>query len=83
MGDSITYLGTRREAMAALRTDHDLRARVERDIQELQSRADRLIQRQRAAVVAIAVALRERRHLTGEAVRAIFLAHVAPLLNPL
>jgi hypothetical protein len=43
-----------------------LRDRDERDLQDLERGANHLISRRRKAVVAVAAALRERRHLSGE-----------------
>jgi hypothetical protein len=75
MGSTITYLGDQRDAMSAVRTDPAFRARVERELKSLQKRADILIRKHRAAVVAIADALRERRYLSGETAQAIFKGH--------
>jgi cell division protease FtsH len=55
----------------------ELRGAVERDLQRLQRRADRLVVRHRRAVEAIAEALADRRHLTGDEVRALFGANRA------
>jgi cell division protease FtsH len=75
MGETIAYLAPHQEVLEAIRADLTLRDRVERDLQDLQRRADRLIRRQRKAVVAVATALVERRHLSGDAVREIFEAN--------
>jgi cell division protease FtsH len=72
MGDEIVYLGKPKDALDAIRTDLALRNRVERDLQDLQQRADGLVRRHRRAVIQVALALRDRRHLSGGAVREIF-----------
>lgn len=78
MGDTIAFLAEPDAALEALRYDAALLSRVERDLQDLQRRADDLVRHHRPAVIAIATALRERRHLSGEAVREIFLKHAVP-----
>jgi cell division protease FtsH len=77
MGETIAYVAPHQEVLEAIRADLGLRARVERDLQDLQRRAVGLIRRQRTAVVAVATALVERRHLSGDAVREIFDANTA------
>ncbi|MBR0793054.1 AAA family ATPase [Bradyrhizobium manausense] len=72
LGGTATYLTPRNEAIDTLRLDYALRARVDADLATLQKRADALILRHRAAVLAVAEALRAKRYLTGDAVRAIF-----------
>jgi hypothetical protein len=54
-----------------------LRARVERDLQDLQQRAKGLVRRHRRLVIQLALALRDRRHLSGGDVREIFEASTA------
>lgn len=75
LGGAATYLASPREAIEALRFDYALRARVDADLARLQKRADALIGRHRAALLAVADALRARRYLAGDAIRAIFDAH--------
>jgi cell division protease FtsH len=77
MGETIAYLASHQEVLEAIRADLGLRARVERDLQNLQRRAEQLIRRHRKAVVAVATALRDRRHLSGDRVREIFEANAA------
>jgi cell division protease FtsH len=72
MGDEIVHLGRGDELLGVLRGDPSLRQSVERDLRRLEARADDLIRAHRGAVVAIARALREKRRLSGDAVRAIF-----------
>jgi hypothetical protein len=59
----------------AIPADRLLRALVKRDLQELQMRAHELIRRQRKALIAVALALVERRYLSGEAIGEIFEAN--------
>jgi cell division protease FtsH len=66
------------EEMEAIRYGPALRDRVEADLPRLQRRADALIRKHRDAVVAIAKALRAKRHLRGDAMRAIFEKHRRP-----
>ena len=54
----------------AIRADCRLRARVERDLRQLQIRAHEL--RQREALIAVELGLVERRYLCGEAIGEIF-----------
>ncbi|MHC2278085.1 cell division protease FtsH [Bradyrhizobium diazoefficiens] len=72
LGSTVSYLGTRREVVEAVRYDGSLRALVEADLQRLQARADKVAETHREVVVAVAKALQRRRHLSGNAVRAIF-----------
>jgi ATP-dependent Zn protease len=69
---SPTYLGPAREAIETLQLDYALRARVDADLIRLQKRADALIVKHRRTVLAVAEALRQRRYLTGDAIRGIF-----------
>jgi arsenate reductase (glutaredoxin) len=71
----VTYLGSRKDVLEAVRYDGVLRLLVEADLQRLQARADRIVEAHRDAIVAVARALQGRRHLTGDAVRVIFDAH--------
>lgn len=72
LGSTVSYLCTRREVVEAVRYDGSLRALVEADLQRLQARADKVAETHREVVVAVAKALQRRRHLSGNAVRAIF-----------
>jgi ATP-dependent Zn protease len=74
LGGTIAYLVPQLEALTIMRADRGLRARVEKDLRKIQDRADDLVGRHRDAIVAVAEALRERRHLSGDAIRAIFAA---------
>ncbi|MEY9403647.1 cell division protease FtsH [Bradyrhizobium japonicum] len=75
LGENVTYLGSRRDALEAVRYDGALRLLVEADLQRLQARADKVVEAHREAVVAVAKALQRRRHMSGDVVRAIFDAH--------
>jgi hypothetical protein len=66
---------SRGRCVVGVAADVGIRDRVERDLQDLQRRADWLIRRQRKAVVAVATALVERRYLSRDAVREIFEAN--------
>jgi hypothetical protein len=59
----------------AIRADRLLRALVERDQHQLQTRAHEPIGRQRKALIAVAIAPVERRYLSGEAIGEIFEAN--------
>lgn len=75
LGETMVYLTPHERALEAVRTDPVLRFRVERDLQRLQRRADALVHRHRAGILAVAEALRARRHLAGDTVRRIVAAH--------
>lgn len=75
LGDTISFHGSHREVLEAARCDRSLREVVEADLQRLQKRAEDIVKRHRAALLAIAEALRDRRHLGGDRLRAIFDAH--------
>lgn len=75
VGGTVAFLGSRKDALEAVRYDRSLREVVEADLQRLQQRADKIVDKYRDAVIAVAKALQRRRHLSGDAVRAIFSAH--------
>lgn len=75
VGGTVAFLGSRKDALEAVRYDRSLRDVVEADLQRLQERADGIVDKHREAVIAVAKALQRRRHLSGDAVRAIFDAH--------
>ncbi|NYG44815.1 hypothetical protein GGD67_002263 [Bradyrhizobium sp. IAR9] len=75
VGGTVAFLGSRKDALEAVRYDRSLREVVEADLQRLQERADKIVDRYREAVIAVAKALQRRRHLSGDAVRTIFDAH--------
>jgi cell division protease FtsH len=71
LGDTLTYITSFKEALAAVRSDRELRSKVERHMQALQGRAEEIVHRHRDAIVAVADRLRIRRQLSGEEVRRI------------
>jgi ATP-dependent Zn protease len=73
----IAFQGRPNEVAEAIRYDRQLRDEVEADLQRLQKRADDLIAKHRGAVLAIADALRTRRHVDGKELRRIFDAAAA------
>lgn len=75
VGGTIAFLGSRKDALEAVRYDRSLRDVVEADLQRLQERADKVVDTHREAVLAVAKALQRRRHLSGDAVHTIFAAH--------
>ncbi|MET4524065.1 AAA family ATPase [Bradyrhizobium sp. JR18.2] len=75
LGDGLAYLGDPASATQALRFDPKLRAAVDRDLATLHARAVEIVRSHRAALDAIATALVERRHLSGDEVRRIFAKH--------
>ncbi|MET4260009.1 cell division protease FtsH [Bradyrhizobium sp. S3.12.5] len=75
LGDGLAYLGDPASAMQALRFDPKLKAAVDRDLATLHARAVEIVRRHRKALDAIATALVERRHLSGDEVRRIFAKH--------
>jgi cell division protease FtsH len=72
LGDTLTYTVSYQEALAAVRADHELRARVEQHMRTLQARADEIVRRHRDAITAVADQLRIRRQLSGEEISRIF-----------
>lgn len=75
MGDTIAYMAPASQVIHAMNLDPRLQARVERDLQALQKRADDLIHKHKNAVEAIAMALRDRRHLSEGTIRQLFAGH--------
>ncbi|MHC2462424.1 AAA family ATPase [Bradyrhizobium embrapense] len=72
LGGELSFTADQHRALKAVSRDAALRQRVEADLVRLEKEAERLVRRNRRAIVAIADALAETRHLTGEAVRALF-----------
>jgi cell division protease FtsH len=72
LGDGLAYLGDAKAVAETLRVDRILRDTVNADLARLQARAVDILRTHRAALDGIALALAERRHLTGDQVRAIF-----------
>lgn len=75
LGGQLTYLGGVDAAADLLRADPKLRAAVGCDLARLHARAVAIVRRHRAALDAIAAALVERRHLSGDEARQIFARH--------
>jgi len=71
LGDTLTYLVSHRDALAAVRADQRLRNRVEQHLRILQARADEIVHKHRDTILAVADRLQTRRQLSGEAVRRI------------
>jgi cell division protease FtsH len=72
LGDTLTYIASHRDALAAVRADRKLRSKVEQHLRTLQTRADEIVLSNRDAIVAVADLLRIRRQLSGEEIRRIF-----------
>lgn len=72
LGGELAFTSDHRRVLKAVSRDKVLRRRVEADLVRLEKRAERLVQRNRRAILAIADALAETRHLTGEAIRILF-----------
>jgi cell division protease FtsH len=68
MGEDLVYLGTGNELLRELALDPVLRGRVARHLRELEARADRLVEDNRGAILAVAERLAAKRFLTGEEV---------------
>ncbi|GKQ53560.1 AAA family ATPase [Bradyrhizobium sp. Ce-3] len=66
LGDTLAYTTSHGDALKAVRDDPDLRFKVERHLQILQSRTQEIVRRHRDAIVAVADRLRERRRLSRE-----------------
>ncbi|UPJ55284.1 AAA family ATPase [Bradyrhizobium sp. 192] len=75
LGDELTFTSDHHHLLKAVSRDKSLRRRVEADLVRLEKEAERLVKRNRRAIVAIAETLAEKRHLTGEAVRMLFDDH--------
>src|SRR5579883_379425 len=65
------YLGAGEELQGAVAYDPALREAVGRDLRRLERRAGRLVAANRAAILAVARRLAERRHLTGAEIESI------------
>ncbi len=72
LGDTLTYITSYKEALAAVRDDRELRSKVEQHLRDLQGRAEEIVHRHRDAILAVADQLKTRRQLSGEEVRRIF-----------
>lgn len=81
MAASLVYLAASQDVVALLRLDPSLREIVERHLRRLQDRAIEIVNAHRPAVLAIADALADRRHLTGAEARRIFDAATGAVPN--
>jgi ATP-dependent Zn protease len=80
LGGSLVYLRRRNKAIEQVRRDPVLRQRVDCHLHDLQERADRLVEHHRASILAVAMALADKGHLSGSGVAAIMQATKA--VNP-
>jgi hypothetical protein len=65
MGEDLVYLGAGDDLLFRVALDHDLRARVAGHLRELEDRAEKLVEANRDAVLAVARRLVEKRFLDG------------------
>jgi cell division protease FtsH len=71
LGDTLTYITSFKEALAAVRDDRELQSKVEQHLRALQGQADEIVRRHGDAITAVADQLQIRRQLSGEEVRRI------------
>jgi cell division protease FtsH len=72
LGNTLAYLAPAEDAASQLNNDPILRERIEEHLQSIHERAIELVTQHREAIEKVAEALRERRYLSGDAVREIF-----------
>jgi ATP-dependent Zn protease len=72
LGDTLTYIASHQNALAAVREDQDLRTKVEHHLRSLKVRADAVVRQHRAAIVFVADRLQVCRQLSGDEIRRIF-----------
>lgn len=72
LGGKLAFTADQGRALEAVSRDRALRRRVEADLVRLEKEAERLVKRNRRAILAIADALAETRHLSGDAIRHLF-----------
>lgn len=72
LGQSLLYLASLDDALEYMKFDFELRHHVEEHLQDLQQRAFQLVEKHRVAIETVAAVLRDRRYLSGEAVRELF-----------
>ncbi|QDP26164.1 AAA family ATPase [Bradyrhizobium cosmicum] len=72
LGDDLAFTSDHHRVLRAVSRDKSLRRQVEADLVRLEKQAERLVKRNRRAIMAIADALAETRYLSGEAVGQIF-----------
>lgn len=73
--DELAYLGSPERCATLLQYDPVFRQAVNQDLARLHARAVDIVERHRVAIEAVAAALAERRHLTGNEARSIVAAH--------
>lgn len=71
LGDTLVYVASPEQALEQIRFDAELRRLVDAQLQAIQTRATHLIEKHRNAVLAVALALSQHRHLDDAAVRRI------------
>jgi AAA+ superfamily predicted ATPase len=71
LGDTLTYITSFENALAAVRDDCGLRLKVEKHLRILQRRAEEIVQRHRDAIVSVTNQLKARRQLSGDEIRRI------------
>lgn len=71
LGDTLTYTASLQDALTAVRTDPELRSKVEQHLRILQTRAENLVREHRDEILAVVDRLRARRQLSGEEIRRI------------
>ncbi|MCK1341000.1 AAA family ATPase [Bradyrhizobium sp. 38] len=69
LAGELAFTADQGHALEAVSRDRTLRRRVEADLVRLEKEAERLVKRNRRAILAIADALAETRYLSGETVR--------------
>ncbi|OSI65048.1 hypothetical protein BSZ21_21960 [Bradyrhizobium canariense] len=75
MSEHLLYRGAGADLLQHIALDRDLRDRVEADLRRLDARAARLVADHRAAILAVAERLAERRFLGGDEIEGIVRAH--------
>jgi ATP-dependent Zn protease len=78
MGEDLVYLGAADDLLFRVALDHDLRARVAGHLRELEHRAEKLVEANRDAVLAVARRLAEKRFLDGAEVADIVRGLLVP-----
>lgn len=78
LGGKLAFTADQNSVLSAVSQDWSLRRRVEADLVRLEKEAMRLVRHNRRAILAIADALKENRHMPGEAIKALFEATCHP-----
>jgi ATP-dependent Zn protease len=82
MGEDLVYLGAGDDLLFRVALDHDLRVRVASHLRELEDRAEKLVEANRDAVLAVARRLAEKRFLDGAEVAVIVRGLLAAPAEP-